>query len=411
MDINLPQQKPYRRYLLIAAGISLVSLLFFQLLRPAVPAISLADYPLTSVQQGELTLYSDALGELIARQQRLLTAPAAGIITEILHRPGSEVAADTVVIRLENPELDLKVIAAANDLQKMQAELTAFDSQQINQLLEQQGRLAELENQLQQAELELKVNQELTANGIAARIELQRAELRVTQQRQKLEFEQKKYAQFARMQQAEKAQKTLQLSQLDGEYQLLLQQQTKMQLTAGISGYLQQLDVELGQSVASGQALARVGSQHELSARIQLNQRHAEQIFIGSPVFIETRGGMIEGQISRIEAVIQNGSIAAEVSLPDQLPAGSRPAQQITAKVLLQHKADALYIRQSPGLRPNSSQILFVKTSANTAEPREVHFGELSDRQLLIEAGLEANEQILAYDKPDWQLHSYLILQ
>lgn len=411
MDISLPQQKPYLRYLLFAAGFAVLSGIIYQLSRPLVPAISLAQYPLTAVQQGELTLYSDALGELIARHQRLLTAPAAGVVTEIFYHPGSEVQADTVILRLENPELDLKVIAADNAQQKMQAELTAFDSQQISQLLEQQSRLAEMENQLQQAELELKVNQELAANGIAARIELQRAELKVTQQRQKLQFEQQRYAQFARQQQAEKAHKNLQLAQLQTEYTLLLQQKNNMQLTAGFNGYIQQLEVELGQSISSGQALARVGSQHQLSARILLNQRHTELIQIGSPVIINTRNGQIEGQISRIEALVQNGTVAAEVALPDQLPPGSRPAQHISAKVLLQHQRNALYISQTPGLRPNSTQTLFVQTGAGKAEPRQVQFGELSDRQLLIESGVQANDQLLAYDKPDWQQHPYLTLQ
>jgi len=410
MDINLPQTKPYRRYMLIIAGISLFGMACYQLLRPNVPSVSLLDYPLTTVQMGDLTLYSDALGELIARQQRLLTAPAHGIVTEIWHRPGAEVAADTVILQLENPELDLRVIAAANNVQKMQAELSAFASQQINQLLEQQGKLAELENQLQQAELELRVNQELTAKGIAARIELQRAELRVSQQQQKLAFEQKKYAQFAQLQQAEQAQKALQLTQLQEEHQSLLLQQQQMQLTAGLNGYLQQLDIELGQSVSSGQALARVGSQHQLSARISLNQRHAEQVVIGSPVLIHTRNGIIEGQISRIEAVVQHGSIAAEVSLPDTLPAGSRPLQPITAKVLLQQKKQALFVAQQPGLRPNSEQTVFVKTSAKIAEPRQVRFGELSERQLVIEAGLTANEQILAYDNPHWLAYPHIKL-
>lgn len=411
MDITLPPKVPYRRYALQLSILLLLSGIIYQLFRPTVPVISLAEYPLTRVEQHDLMLYSDALGEFVARHQRLLTAPVSGVVAEIMHRPGSEVQNDTVILRLDNPELDLKVLAATNALQKMQAELIAFDAQQINQLLEQQGRIAELSNQLQQAELELNVNKELAASGIAARIELQRAELRVSQQQQKLEFEQKKFAQFSRLQQAEKSQKLLQLNQLQDEQKLLQQQQQNMLLTAGINGFLQQLDIELGQSVSSGQALAKVGSQHELSARILLNQRHASQIQVGSQVLIDIRNNTIEGSISRIEAVINNGTIAAEVWLPDILPVGSRPFQQINARILLQQKPNALYIPQMPGLKPNTSQTLFVQTANNKAEPREIRFGELSERYLLIEAGVQANENILLYDIPQWQQQPYLILQ
>ncbi len=411
MDIKISPKRPYGKYFLFTIGITLCLSLIFTLLRPVVPTVSRQDTAFATVQQADLTLYSDALGELVSRQQRLLTAPASGVIAEILYRPGSEVSEDTVIIRVENPELAQQVITAENALQKMQAELRAFAAQQHSQLLEQQGKLAELENQLAQAELELQVNEELAANGVAARIELQRAGLRVAQQRQRLAFEQQKQTQFALLQEAEFSQKQLQLQQLTSDYQLLAEQLASMHLSAGIAGYLQQLDVELGQSVNKGQPLARVGSQHQLDARIMLNQRHAEQIYIGSPVSIESRFGVIQGHISRIEAVVQQGSILAEVQLPDTLPAGSRPQQKISAKVQLGQKPAALYVIQTPGLRPNSTQRLFVKTSAHRAEAREVQFGELSGRQLLVAGGLSANEQFLALDKPEWQQYPFIKLQ
>ncbi|KKO46007.1 hypothetical protein WG68_07885 [Arsukibacterium ikkense] len=411
MDIKIPAKKPYRRYLLVATVAAIGFWLLLIILRPAVPTVSLHSVSLTTVQQADLTLYSDAIGELFSRHQRLLTAPASGIIAEILHRPGSEVDANTIIIRIDNPELDQQVIAASNAMQRMQVEIRAFTAQQSSQLLEQQGRAAELENQLAQADLELRVNEELAANGVAARIELQRAGLRVTQHRQQLEFEHKKQTQFALLQQAELAQKQLQLQQLTSDYQLLQQQQASMQLTAGIAGYLQQLEVELGQSVNKGQALARVGSQHQLNARILLNQRHAEQVYIGNHVTIESRFGLIQGQISRIEAVVQQGSVLAEVQLPDELPAGSRPQQNITAKVQLGHRAAALFVTHTAGLKPHSTQRLFVKTATNRAEPREVQFGELSGRQLLITAGLVVNEQFLAMDKPEWQQYPFIKLK
>jgi multidrug efflux pump subunit AcrA (membrane-fusion protein) len=402
MDIQLPERRPWRIYLL-AAGFSLLFCFgLYQLASPAIPAVSLTEHPLVEVQQSDIALYTDALGELFASQQLLLTAPAQGAVIEVLQRPGALVQPDTAVLRLDNPELDLKVQAAASNLKKMQAELSAFHAQQQSELLEQQGRLAELAALLEQAELETNLNMELVERGIAANIELQRAKLRLRQQQQKLDFEQRKFTQFSALQKAELEQKHVQLKQLEEELNLLQKQQYKMLVTAGIAGYLQQLDVELGQSVIQGAALARVGSQQKLSARIYINQRQADQVAVGSSVIIDSRRGLIEGRIHRLEALVENGTVAAEVSLPDDLPVGLRPSLQITASVLLGERSNALYIPQQAGLRPNSSERVFVQGSAGLAQARQVRFGELSNQQLLIESGLEAGERFIAVPSDLW---------
>lgn len=402
MDIQLPERRPWRIYLL-AAGFSLLFCFgLYQLASPAIPAVSLTEHPLVEVQQSDIALYTDALGELFASQQLLLTAPAQGAVIEVLQRPGALVQPDTAVLRLDNPELDLKVQAAASNLKKMQAELSAFHAQQRSELLEQQGYLAELAALLEQAELETNLNMELVERGIAANIELQRAKLRLRQQQQKLDFEQRKFTQFSALQKAELEQKHVQLKQLEEELNLLQKQQYKMLVTAGIAGYLQQLDVELGQSVIQGAALARVGSQQKLSARIYINQRQADQVAVGSSVIIDSRRGLIEGRIHRLEALVENGTVAAEVSLPDDLPAGLRPSLQITASVLLGERSNALYIPQQAGLRPNSSERVFVQGSAGLAQARQVRFGELSNQQLLIESGLEAGERFIAVPSDLW---------
>ncbi|MEN3159461.1 HlyD family efflux transporter periplasmic adaptor subunit [Alkalimonas sp. NCh-2] len=411
MDIQIAPTRRWPRFILLGGLLLVLAGSAVALSRATLPSIALAQLSTATVEQGDLTLYSNALGQLIAVEQRLLTAPAAGTVVAIAHRPGSPLTEDTVILQLENPELNHKVQSAERALQQKQAEIAAFTARQQSSLLEQQGVLAELQALVDQATLELSVNQELAANGIAARIELQRAELRLHQQQQRLHFEQHKYQQFAQLQLAEQQQKQLELTQLQQEFDLLRLQQSQMQLSAGMVGILQQLEVEIGESVQQGQALARVGSQHQLNARIQLHQRHASQVLPGQPVLIETPAGVIQGEISRIESVINQGTVSAEVQLPQPLPAGLRPMQQIHAQVELTQLQQALSLPQLPGLRPNSSQRVFIQTSSDRAEVREVRFGELSQRRLLVEDGLNPGDKVLSIDASQWPTQITLALR
>lgn len=411
MDIQLPKRTPWRTYLALSAALLLLCYGVYFLSNPAIPSVSTQDYPIQQVQQSDIQLTATALGELFASEQLLLTAPAAGTVVAIQQRPGALVNADSVILRLDNPELDLKVQAAASQLKKLQAEFMAFQAQQQSALLDQQGELAELTALRERAALELNLISALRERGVAATVELQRASLQLQQQQQKLDFGQQKLVQFRQLQAAELTQQQEQLKLAADELELLQKQQQKMLITAKMAGLLQQLDVELGQNVLQGASLARVGSQQKLSARIYINQRQADQISIGTPVTIDSRRGLLNGHIQRIEAVVVNGTVAAEVSLPDQLPAGLRPSLQITASVQLGKRPQALSIRQTGGLLPNTTQRVFVLDDAGMAHARQVQFGELNNQQLLIEKGLQAGERFIVLPQDLWPDQPLLRLQ
>jgi multidrug resistance efflux pump len=200
------------------------------------------------------------------------------------------------------------------------------------------------------------------------------------------------------MQQAQQEQQQLELSQLDSEFRLLQSQQQHLTVKAGISGIMQQLDVEIGQSLAAGAPLAKIGSQHQLNARIYLAEKYAVEVKPGSAVELDLAGTVVRGAISRLEAVVVEGMVAAEVEILDPLPAGARPAQRLRTKVALQQLPNALYFAEAAGtqqLMPNQRQQLFVKTSNTTAEKRLVQLGDVSGEQVLISAGLQPGEQVI----------------
>lgn len=396
MDIVLAPASRYRRLLkfwplllLLPAG---------WLLLPYQPAIATADLQLATVQQGALQLKHISSGELFSKQQLLLTTAVPATVTAILLRPGSTVEADSVLLQLANPQLDQQVQGAARAYQQKQAVIAAFAAQQQQDLLLQQDLLAEREAALAEATLELDVHLELEKRGVVSKIELRRTRLKKNQTEQSLKNAQARFSQFNQMQQAQQEQQRLELNQLDSEFRLLQSQQQQLTVKAGISGIVQQLDVEIGQSLAAGAPLARIGSQHQLNARIYLPEKYATEVKAGSDVELDLAGTMVRGQISRLEAVVVEGMVAAEVEILAPLPSSARPAQRLRTSVSLQQLANAIYLEQGRGARqlmPNQRQQLFVKTSEFSAEKRQVQLGDVSGDQVLISTGLQPGEQVI----------------
>lgn len=205
-------------------------------------------------------------------------------------------------------------------------------------------------------------------------------------------------------------QRNITVSRQESQVALLEQQLDDMQVKAGITGSLQTLEVELGQSVQLGESLAKVGSDDELIARLRLPQQQADQIDINAKVNIDTQKGMITARISRIESVVTNGSVLAEAVLEGKLTSNARPSLAISAQVFVKHQTDALYIPQVAGLRPRSKQSLFIRTNSNTLEQKDISFGELSQGNLIINQGLTLGDEIVSSDTSDYNTFKQLSL-
>lgn len=398
MKIELSQQKPWKKWGLSSLFIILLGYAAFAVSSKSTKSISRDSLTFQTVEQGALDVYSNAYGEFASAKERLLTAPAQGKVSEILVRPGTKITPETVILQLSNPRLEQEVSEAKGQLAQQKAQREAFKYEQQNERLNYQGRIADIEAEIEKAELELSVNQNLLGLGVASKIELQRAELAVKQETKRLQFEKEKYKQFIEMQGYQLTQRDITIIQQESQVALLQKQLDDMRVKSGIGGSLQTLEVELGQSVQLGQALAKVGSDTELIARIRLPQQQADQIDINAPVKIDTQKGVVSGHISRVESVVTNGSVLAEAVLKGELTSNARPSLSIAAQVFIKHQPDALYIPQVAGLRPRSKQSLFVLTSNNLLERREVSFGELSQGKLIINSGVNDGEKIVSTD-------------
>jgi HlyD family secretion protein len=410
MKIALTKKQPWKKWTAIASFTLLMGYAGYSVSGKATKSIALSQLSFQTVVQGDLDIYANAYGELASAKERLLTAPALGKVSEILVRPGTKVTPDTVILHLSNPKLVQEVNAANGQLAQQLAQREAFKYEQQSERLNYQGRIADIEAEIEKAQLELSVNKNLMDLGVSSKIELQRAKLAVKQESRKLGFENKKYQQFIEMQGYQLTQRDITIKQQRAQVNLLEQQLDDMKVKAGINGSLQTLEIELGQSVQLGESLAKVGSDEVLIARLRLPQNQADQIDINAPVLIDTQKGIIKGHITRIESVVSNGSVLAEAVIDETLTSNARPALSISAQVFVKHQQDTRYIEQVPGFRPRSKQSLFVRDTHNSLIQRDVIFGELSKNKLVITSGLKPGEQLVSSDTQKYNKHPKLLI-
>jgi multidrug resistance efflux pump len=364
-----------------------------------------------TVQNGSLDIYTDVYGELVSAREQLLTAPAMGNVTEVLALPGTKVTPDTPILRLSNPQLEQEVSQARGLLAEKQAEREAFKYEQKNDRLNFQGQIEDIKSEIEKAKLEQSVQQNLLNRGVASVIELKRANLSVKQQSARLNFEQRKYGQFVEMQAHKLKQMDITLEQQQATTHALETQLDSMFLRAGMSGSLQSLEVELGESVQLGQALARVGSDRELIARLRLPRNKADQIDIGAPVIIDTQKGLLKARIRRVESVVTEGFVRADAMIEGKLTSNARPSLAVSAKVFVEHRDNVTYVEQASGFRPNSRQSVFVLSENHRLQKRNITFGPLSFKKLLVTDGLDSGEELVSSEMQTFNKFEQIIIE
>ena len=411
MDIQF-NSKPKSRYkIYILFGLAIAIFAAYGLTHTSLPKASIEDVALVQAQEGEFTLYSQAFGTFESAEELLLTSQASGRVSHIHMRPGAIVEQDTVILVLTNPELEQRYHSAKADLDSGRAEFESFQLEQENQRLDYQGRMADMQADLEQAQLDLDINQELSDRGVSAKLDIARAELTLKQAKQRLQFEQQKYQHFLKVQAFQLKQQRTELDQVEQTSVLLQKQFDEMHVKAGINGRLQNLNVELGETVAIGVPLGRVGSDKKLKATLRIPQFHADQIDIGSEVQLTTKKGQTIGSISRIESVVNNGVVLAEVSIDGQLPPDARPSLPVTGHVFVQSFDSAIYIAQSQGISPRSQIERFVfDESTGLAYKRSIELGDISKNKIQVTTGLQVGERLIPIMRDDWKNHQEIMI-
>ena len=410
MKIEFSDKKPkYKKVFVIIILLITVIFLIYLMVKPWTPLLDEKNLQTIEVLQADIDVTSPVFGQYASQYERLITAPSMGQVSEIYVKAGAGVEKGKIIARLSNPDLEQEYFDAQSKLEQMQYQHKVDEYRRQNEQLSFQADLAELESELQTVTLDVNVNTKLLEKGIASKISLEKSILRQNLLNKRIDFSKFRYQKLIGMHQLEMQQSEILLTLQIKQESLIAAKVNSLKIVASISGTVQTLSIELGQRVLIGDSLARIGSKKQLIAKLNIPQRIAEKVKIGYPVTINHENLNIQGEISQLGSIVENGFIVAEAQLSGPLPKNIRPAQPLRGQVFVGHRANALYIVQQPGFSPMSVASAFIKEpKKHIIRKVKVEFGELSGKKLLINYGLSVGELLVTNDVSQWQEHTTL---
>jgi HlyD family secretion protein len=417
MDIARPElkQRKRRRQLLIgsvivvlvaAAGIGIAAL------GPAVPSVERSSVLVDTVKRGELLREVRGPGTLVPKEIRWIAAETTARVERILVRPGATVEPDTVILELSNPEVDDQLMTAKAAVTAAQADLAAKRTDLNSRLLDQKAAQAQAHAEFESTRMQAESEKTVAEKGVIPAVQYKKSMINLQQLKYRDEIEQQRVAEFGRNIASQLAAEQARLDQLQGTLALRQRQADALHLRAGIAGVLQQVPVQEGQQVAAGTNLARVARPNSLRAELRIAETQAKDIALGQLVKVDTRNGVADGTVARVDPAVQNGTVQVDVDLNGELPPGARPDLSVDGTIEIERLPDVMYVgRPAFGQSDSEVRLFRLDLSSGIASRVPVRLGKSSVNLIEIRQGLNVGDQVVLSDTSAYDQHDRIKLK
>jgi HlyD family secretion protein len=367
-------------------------------LKPAAPTVDRQTVWIDKVQRGDMLRQVRGSGTLVPEEIRWIPATTQGRVERIILRSGAQVTPATIVLELSNPELEQSVLSDQLAYKAGQAEYESRKAELESELLNQRAGVARVEAEYRQAALQLEANETLWKDQLISEIQLKQSRSQAQELQNRFEIEQKRLEIALQNIKAQLAPQQAEVDRLRTLYELRRRQLDDLKVRAGIAGTLQVVPVEVGQQVQAGTNVARVANPKTLKAELRIAETQTKDITIGQVASIDTRNGIVEGKVSRIDANATNGTVGVDVTLIGELPPGARPDLSVDGTIDLERLTNIVFVGRPAFGQEQSTVGLFRLIEGGEAVRVNVKLGKSSVNTIEILEGLKPGDQVILSD-------------
>jgi len=405
MDIKRPPKskikKKIRMAIFIVVGLAAVGGITYSLakLKPANYTVDRSTAVIETVKRGEMVRDVRGNGTLVPEVTRWVPAPADGRVETILLQAGVEVGPDTVIAELSNPQMEQQATDADFQVKAAEADEENLRVRLESDTMTQKAAIATINSQYSQAKLQLDADEVLAKQGLVADLVLKISRVSVQDLANRLKVEQERLAVNAKSTKAQLNATSSRLQQLRVLAKLKREQVDALKVRAGTAGVLQQVTVQVGQQVQPGVNIARVADPTSLKAVLRVAETQINDVRIGQTVLVDTRNGIIQAKVSRIDPAAREGTFEIDASLVGPLPASARPDLSVDGTIELERLKDVLKVGRPAFGQANQTIGMFVLTADGTeAVRRQIKLGATSVSTIQILDGVREGEQVIISD-------------
>lgn len=350
----------------------------------------------STVKQGA---FKDALslrGQVVPKTSIYLDTIAGGQVEERLVEQGEYVEKGQPLVRLSNTNLQLDVMSREAQVTEQLNFLRNTQMTMETSRLNLRRDLLEIELKITHLTRRLKQTKPLVKSGVLAQEQLAELEedLNYYQARKELTLERQKQENSIR--EVQVAQLSDSAKMLEKNLQFARRNLDNLLIKAPVSGYLSELDVEIGESKNSGARLGQIDIPNEYKLVVRLDEFYLNQVQRDMTVMIELESGTVNAKVSKIDSRVQQSQFQIEVDLPSNTKSIKR-GQSIDIELMLGgDKNNALLLKRGAFFTNSGGNWVYViEQGGDKALRRDIRLGKKNQHYFEVLEGLNAGEQVI----------------
>jgi HlyD family secretion protein len=372
---------------------------YLRRLQPAAPSVDRATVWIDTVKRGEMIRQVRGLGTLVPLDIRWIPAITDGLVEKKMILPGAHVKPDTILLILSNPQLEQETVNAEWDWKAAESAYTDLKVKLDNQQLTQEAEVARIQSDYNQAKLRAEADENLAKLGLVPELTLKLDKVTAQELQNRLALEKRRLEANKESIKAQLDVQRVKVEQMKAVYELKKSQFEQLKVRAGITGVLQLLPVEEGQRVTPGLNLARVADPTKLKAELKIAETQAKDVQIGQSASVDTRNGIIDARVIRIDPSVINGTRTVDVALLGELPKGAVPDLSVDGTIELERLENVVYVGRPVQGQADSLVTLFkLEADGKDAVRVQVKLGRSSVNTIEIREGLKPGDQVILSD-------------
>jgi HlyD family secretion protein len=416
MDRVIQQKRFTKKRILLIAGIAafMLFVVFGVLVNVGKSRlnVNMEHITISEVSRGPFQEFIPVNGVVLPVTTIYLDALEGGRVDEIFVEDGAMMKKDQPLLRLKNTDLELSLAnqetAVFDVLTQMQN--TRNNSQQNSiRILNQ---VADVDNDLKEAERMYKMNQQLYKDSVIPRQEMLSTENKYNYQltRKKLTMETLKQ---------DTVSVSLQLSQMKESYsrlnntlQLMRKKVEDLVVKAPVDGQLTSLDAEVGQLKNKGERLGQIDVLTGFKVRADIDEHYISRIFTGLKGEFMISNDTFHVEIKKVYTQVSNGRFQVDMQFTGKIPQGIRRGQTLQVRLALSDETTAILLPKGGFFQETGGNWIFkVAKSGASAFKTDLQLGRQNPEYYEVLSGLQPGDKVITSSYENYSQMEELILK
>lgn len=325
-----------------------------------------------------------------------LTPLEPGRVVEKLIEEGTMVKKGQVILRLENPGLEMSVLDNEAKLAEKQNGLRNLMLQlEKDKLTLLQTRLQN-EIDIERKKRKYEQNRKLFEEDLIAKEDYITAKEDYEMAVKNNELVLRKQAQDSIYQSIEIENMQVSLNNMKANVRMVREQYDNLNVKAPIDGQLGTLNVEIGQQVAQGSNIGVISVLEDYKVTAQIDEHYIDRVKKDLRSTLERQGNDFDLKVQKVYPDVKGGQFKTDLIFVSEKPDNIRTGQTYHINLQLGESDSSVLIPRGAFYQSTGGQWIFVVTPDGTeAYRRPIRIGKQNPKYYQVVEGLEPGERVI----------------